>query len=356
MKHIPKDQCGISNYKCVGLQHYIQQILITCKSDDLDQTGIPTQYKASGIEANNFYNIPRSFQGVVNSTPYKDLRGSVDQYIGECRSSYDVFSQGGFVDYYGKIGAATLGVSPLSCYYNADWIPQSPGVLLPVASLSQFNPSPILTVPSWVGIINTTVQNAVTNNTTVQASQRIAKALANGTSGCGGGFGIIAYIDYDDDTPAYQQVRGSRFTVHVGVQGGSVVCGQISSVIAGTSGQESFTYSKQTGTDVIDVYANLQYKEETSEFQLKSYAIGSMSPIGPYSLFIGSVIVSCYAQGTAPAQCILKIQQAACSPVALCDPDHKKSDLPDGGDDSTVYVWTYKAKSKQLGWMPVVDC
>ena len=348
MKHIPKDQCGIENYRCVGIPFPIEQTLLSCRSTDFDKQSIPDSYKAGDTDANNFYNIPRSFLGVVNSTPYKDLQGSVDQYIGQCMDSYDVFSQGGFADYYKKIGEY-LDITPLSCYYNSAWVPQEPGVLLPVASLSQFNPSPVLTVPSWVGIMNTVVQSTV-SNTTFQVNQRLAKALANGTGGCGSGFGITAYFSTGG---TYAQSNKS-VDVYVSVQGGTIRCGQVDSDIDGSQ-QQRISVSKKTDTFVIDIHANLKYNAATQEFELMSYAIGQMSPISNVSLYIGSVIVSCYSQRNVPAQYILKIHQAVCSPVMLCDPDKTKN-LPEDDDDTTIFVYSYNAKSEQLGWLPVVDC
>ena len=358
MKHIPKDQCGIKDYQCVGLQHYIQQTLITCSSADLDTVGAPAQYKAHDQIANNFHNIPRSFVGVVNSTTYRDLHGAVDQYIGQCCTSYDVFSQSGFSDYYGKIGANTLAVSPLCCYYNAgQWVQQAPGVLLPVATLSQFNPSPVLTVPSWVGIFNTVVATqSKVDSIAYNVSQRIAKALSNANSGCTNGFGIEAYIvGASSDLPMYSQVKGS-FSVRIQVAGGSVSCGQTWSNIEG-SGLQTFSFSVETGIWTIDVYANLQFDPLAQTYTLRNYAmISQASPAGPIPLYLGSVVVACYKQPLSKAEAVVRIQQAACSPVMLCDPDHKKTDLPDDSSDHTVYVWAYKTSSNKLGWLPVVDC
>ena len=373
MKHTPRNECGISDYKCVGLQKYLKTFNITSNNVDWDAiNSIPDTYTATDEKANNFYNVPRTFQGVINSTPYKDLKGAVDAYIGLCNGSYDIFGNdgsaaAGFSDYYGKL-KRKLDVNPLVTYYiNDTWQMQRPGVLLPVATLSQFNPSPIITVPSWVGVLDIVAKSITTNNN-AQVSQNIAKAvIGSNQSPCYTGFWIKAYIQNDGSPYGYYALNKKSVNVVIEyISEGIVDVSGLYTRVPDMNRPQTFTFGSNDfdQSRCIQIYAILQFQFSSGYYLFKRWDFckegSSQAPARedkPYILpvYIATVQLFCRTQYPDYTQCALRVSQPQCSPVlvqniVLADLHNTEN------DDKAVYVYTYKAKSSELGWMKVVNC
>ena len=380
MRHIQAQACGIQGYACVGISDALFQRLLNISdsyswiglwSIDYDVTPIPADIGGTlDKRANNFYNIPELIQGVINQTPYHDLvnvGAPVYQVVGRCRGSYNPFQSDstGLLDYHRVLTQAEPPVfsqSQLSQY--GPGIMQTPGILLPQTTISEFNPTPIVTLPSWVGVIT----NNVINTPAVAGSQRIAKAaIGSNQSPCQTGFQISAQLGDGRQAPPdnYDQTgknQGTSFTI-TGVTAGQVdISGAKVSVPAQTQSR-TFAFSDQQISNQINsvlVYAQLQYDFQQGAYtyvghtyRRKNDAIQHNDKFTLWA-YLGSVSLYCQAQRGQKKQCALNISQPQCSPIMI--QQAVMTDLPKDNDDTTVYVYSYKVNSNIMGWMAVKDC
>lgn len=378
MRHIQAQACGIQGYACVGISDALFQRLLNISdsyswiglwSIDYDVSPIPADI--GGIldkRANNFYNIPELIQGVINQTPYHDLvnvGAPVYQVVGRCRGSYNPFQSDstGLLDYHRVLTQAEPPVfsqSQLSQY--GPGIIQTPGILLPQTTISQFNPTPIVTLPSWVGVIT----NNVINTPAVAGAQRIAKAaIGSNQSPCEQGFRISAEIS--STAPFnYGQVKGSQYpTLQIYVSSGKI---DISGHRIDIDPLQDIWQEQMRPDNLIKsvlIYVHLrydfsqgQYKFLQHLFVLNGRQVDQTSKFQLY-VYVGSVSIYCQSQGKSMLasknkQCAVRVSQPQCSPIMI--QQAVMTDLPKDNDDTTVYVYSYKVNSNIMGWMAVKDC
>lgn len=373
MRHIQAQACGIHGYVCVGISDSLFDISdsyswIGLQSVNYDLRPIPDD--VGGLldrRANNFYNIPTLVQGVINQTPYHDLANvgaPVYDVVGRCRGSYDPFQSDSFglLNYFGVLAQADPPVfSQSGLVPYGPGVMQEPGILLPRTTLSDFNPTPIVTLPSWIGV--------VTNNITpaVMGAQRVAKAaIGSNQSPCQTGFQIQAYIeDGDEQPPNYEKVKrnaGTSFTINSVTAGKVNISGTEIQIPADTK-KHTFNFSNDDISNHIKsilIYVRIQYDFSQGAYVYKEHIyLPGNQPVQNNDKFtilacLGSVSLYCQSQRLANKQCALNISQPQCSPIMI--QQAVMTDLPKDNDDTTVYVYSYKVNSNIMGWMAVKDC
>lgn len=337
MRHLKKDRCGYSGYQCnkkdIQVSSSFSIVYDPTPYDYLQVTKRPNHH--------NFLNLPKSAQGVISSTPYINLQGisaSAVVVTQTCVDSYDPFTTNGFFHWFEPVSKVQDFIK-----YNADYwdslrdysssSQQVPGILMPKAQLSPFNPI-----------------SAVAINTGALASGNAAKSIGYNKSvksGCSAGFTITA-----------RRIRTNQ--VGISVDGGQAfvgvdATGELLKVpVARLSQQKVIKGKVETGA--IQVYLILTPKNNKfTEFNRKYVFVfeganpnkpdqrtklSSVQPNQRWAL-LGTVQLNGMQTD---------VIQGTCSPVDMSE------DIPPDADDGKIYVHIYNTNTKKKQWIPVKDC
>lgn len=335
MKHLERNRCGWENYTCIGIPDLLSDsISMCCDTVNYDKSdrSRPNDF--------NYYNLPTSFQGVVNLVPFINLQSLGGASY--CISSYDIMDASGFQDAWASVGNVsdykkTYGDfnSKMACYLDGTW--EVPGIMSPKAMLSAFNTAPSIVVPTSQLRVDPDKVNTGAFGTSSWSGQ----------SACVNGFLIIP-----------MDRRSSGFILYVSA--GQVITGvdssgkvQITKVPA--------TYPQGSGTRYtvdIQVYLMAKYNFASSKWVCQIKVVQFQQDWDQevdrqqWEKVVLLGTVNCVAQGHAPVETY--VSQTVCSPVDIRDYVSQVA-LPTGSGTG-LYVFTYQGSSKVKKWVQVKDC
>lgn len=331
MRRLRPSQCGYAQYKCVGINLLPPPKPVCC-----DNRAAPT----SRQNDNNFYNIPRVFQGIIQQTRFINLSDEVESTSLCCNFKYDPFNENGFSDLFdtvkGRLGPdysnslADYGCTESSYMSDSG---QKPGFLLPTAELNDFYPA------------------------TLQAIPTVALASPVGT---------IPHVDVDLDIESACsgfKIRFWRNTVigdnnyTLNVTGGQAIVYDSGAQIP--IDMKTWNYPNPgDGREInLQIYIYVWWKFDSPNkgwngqiiYKQESDSFGPSYPINRWTKLAQIGTVKRTIDGN-----ILIIQQV-CSPVDVRD-WVSGVPLPDV-QTQNVYVFTYQSgNAKTMKWMQVKDC
>lgn len=355
MIHIAKDTCGVKQYQCIGIEDKIKKTL-QITSDIINYKG--STAKRGQKSPDNFKNLPRAYQYIINSTPYIDLSSVADATIGQCKDGgYDPFSGQGLVDWFLKI--ATANISPFGQYLNtiSDYtsdVQEKPGVLLVTPALSQFNPTPIIAIPDYVSAASTVQATAASGNSFGMSRAGIGAMQ----SPCDLGFQISAWFinGINKDPANYTQTTGD-LQISITVSQGIIAIGdQLITV------KQYSTTKKVSGQASISIYLILALKafpDGVIQWDVKQWKVivNQQDSIQDLSRQVRSAYIGgIKAYKDQSGSNALSVTQAICSPLVLNDTIAQYASDLAKNDQAKLFVFAKRAGKTEYQWLPVEDC
>lgn len=383
MKRFKGFACGYNNYECekpkfrTFERHFI--------SDPINYN----RYNALISERSNFqnfYNIPRSFEGVISHTPFIQFLNTQSQSSdsNSCISCIDVdspFAQNaaffyeklvqknkGYISTWYKSTEA-IQYPYIDVYYgstsdSASWNKQRPGILMPVPTMSPFNTVGALAIPTAA---------------LASPSKKYISENRSTKSGCPTGFDVRVA---EDDSKDEISVTTGSVAVSLGENGTTVkTISDVKLQYVATNGSETTASTIQlnnmknyyikcaiyavayvevskpdtkttTGGSLqwkAHLYADVVYSEknEISDDQPTTVINHLNTLLLPKYKLVANVIWNKDTQ-------TYDVTSACCSPVDLRD-WVSEAQLP-VGEDNTIFVFGMLPNSTIKKWFPVKDC
>lgn len=323
MIHLKKDRCGYQIYSCTGVSVMDAFQPPVCDNTNYDQT------QAQRPQDNNFLNLPKQFQAVVQNVPFADLGRDAVWDASKCVTDYSPLS-GGLFDAFSYLSSNDEFIrhygdfsQRIQCY--SDSSVQTPGILLPLPALSAFSSIQLEAIPT---------------NALPAADAPSGDSNRGIKTGCQG-FQVSAQV-----TGAYQ-------------------------ILFSITGGKAYVAASQNGTPSyisVDGLFRQQCQGKANVENIQIYLIAGFDVLaGQWSAVIDWKAPNRTFSGTTPSSWFKMTQlatikyinrwtvdviQSQCSPVDVRD-WVSEATLPSRDGN---YVFLYNGNSAKKGWIQVQDC
>lgn len=367
MRHLIQNACGIKDMRCIGIKYILEQTAFNdlYNKNYLESIKEDNTIDKSRQQDDNFYNLPRTYQGLIHKTPYIDLGDVVDKKIKECCSSYDPFQlQGnGLVDYFYSLSTASGNLAPFNTVYNnklqgyKDDNQEKPGVLVVTPNLSDFNITPAITIPDYISIASN-IATAVGSSVIAKAPKvkGLKASIAAQMSPCTG-FKIDAWFkDGTKRSPKnYAQKKTQPMTVGLSVTAGVIVMGDNKIDVPKKTLNDVLFFNDKDQSVGIMIYIKLEMNRNTGLYEYSDHVIFEADTKPDPKKWVQLVYIGGVTVGRDDSAWVLSITQVQCSPIYLHDATIEHA-LPSKNDDWGTAVFAYDYDSNKQYWMAVKDC
>lgn len=367
MRHLTQNACGIKDMRCIGIKYILQQEAFK----DLYTTNYLESIKEDNTidskrqQDDNFYNLPRTYQGLIHKTTYIDLSSVIDKKIKECRSSYDPFqNQGnGLVDYFYSLSTAVGNLAPFNTVYNSKLQgykqdkQEKPGVLVVTPNLSTFNVTPAITIPDYISIasnIATAVGSSVISK--VPKVKGLKASMASQQSPCSG-FKISAQFKEGTNRGPknYAQKKTQPIKVGLSVTAGVIVMGDNKIDVPRKTLNDILFFNNVHQSVGVMIYIKLELNRRTGFYEYTEHVVFQADTKPQPKKWVQLVYLGGVTVGRDAEAWVLSVTQAQCSPIYMHDATIQHA-LPSKNDDWSTAVFAYDYDSNKQYWMAVKDC